>query len=173
MHTVTRTLAIMRHAKAEPSAATDEERVLTSRGESDARAVGEWLAQAGVALDRVLVSSAARVVGTWAQVAQGAALDLEPVLESALYAAGPESALDLIRLTDDDVAGLLVVGHNPTMASLAQMLDDGDGDPEALEAMISGFPTSAVAVFDVPVRWADLEFGGARLRSCHVARGER
>lgn len=161
----------MRHAKAEPSAATDEERVLSSRGESDARAAGEWLAREGVVPDSVLVSSAARVVGTWAQVAQGAGWDLRPVVESALYAAGPESALDLIRLTDDQVTGLLVVGHNPTMASLAQMLDDGDGDPEALEAMMSDFPTSAVAVFDVPGSWADLELGGARLRSFHVARG--
>ena len=171
MHTVTRALAIMRHSKAEPSAATDEERVLTARGESDARAAGEWLAGQDVVLDSVLVSSAARVVGTWEHVAQGAGLDLEPVVESALYAAGPESALDLIRLTDEAATGLLVVGHNPTMASLAQMLDDGDGDPDALEALISGFPTSAVAVFDVRGSWADLEPGGARLRSCHVGRG--
>jgi phosphohistidine phosphatase len=166
-----RTLVIMRHANAEPTAASDEERVLTERGESDARAAGRWLAEEGTVVDHALLSSAARVLGTWARVAEGAGLDLEPEVDSTLYSAGPETALDVIRLAADDVQALLVVGHNPTMASVAQMLDDGEGEPGAIEEMIAGFPAAAVAVFDVPGGWADLEFGGARLRAFHVGRG--
>ena len=58
-------------------------------------------------------------------VGGGAGWDLEGTLEDALYDAGPESALDLIRATDEHVRTLVVVGHNPTMASLATLLDDG------------------------------------------------
>ena len=45
-----------------------------------------------------------------------------------------------------------MIGHNPTMAYLAQMLDDGDGDAEAAAGMNEGFPTGALAVFAVDGR---------------------
>ena len=37
---------------------------------------------------------------------------------------------------------VLFVGHNPTAASLAHLLDDGDAEPEAFREMSTGFPTS-------------------------------
>ena len=54
-----------------------------------------------------------------------------------------------------------MVGHNPTMASLAALLDDGDGDEEAGNEMALGFPTSAVAVFAYDGDWADLDEASA------------
>jgi phosphohistidine phosphatase len=56
------------------------------------------------------------------------------------------------------------------MAHLAQLLDDGEGDAEASTAMASGFPTSAVAVFEYDGAWADLELTSARLVAFHVGR---
>ena len=158
----------MRHARAESAAPSDRERELSERGGADAEAAGAWLAEQGLVVDRVLVSSAVRVLGTWERVAAGAGLDLEPEVDSALYDAGPESVLDMVRLTDDEAEGLLVIGHNPTMASLAQVLDDGEGDPAAMETMMSGFHAGALAVFDVPGPWEELEIGGARLLAFHA-----
>ena len=171
MQSTSRVLVIMRHAKAEPSAASDRERLLTDRGSSDAGAAGAWLAGADLRPDRALVSDAARARGTWDALAAGASWDLSPTFDGALYAAGPDTALDLIRDTDDEVGTLVVVGHNPTMAYLAQMLDDGDGDPEAAAGMNEGFPTSALAVFAVEGAWTDLAMAGARLTAFHVGRG--
>jgi phosphohistidine phosphatase len=171
VQSTTRVLVIMRHAKAEPSAPSDHERVLTDRGIADAAEAGAWLGAAGTTPGRALVSDAARTRGTWAALAGGAGWDVVPEYDASLYAAGPETALDLFRETDDAVGTLVVVGHNPTMAYVAQMLDDGDGDAEAAAAMNEGFPTSAVAVFSVDGAWADLEMGGARLTAFHVGRG--
>ena len=50
----------------------------------------------------------------------------------------------------DDVGTLVVIGHNPTIGLLAQLLDDGDGRrrADAVDRLFTGYPTSAVAVFE-------------------------
>lgn len=168
----TRTLVVMRHAKAEQAGSTDYERRLAERGESDARAAGAWLAARGIEPDLALVSGAVRTHQTWEAVAEGAGWD-EGVAtyDESLYAAGPESALDLVRGVEDGVRTLVVVGHNPTMAYLAQLLDDGDGDEDASAEMVVGYPTSAMTVFEVDGDWEDLDEAGARVVGFHVGRG--
>jgi phosphohistidine phosphatase len=64
-----------------------------------------------------------------------------------------------------------VIGHNPAMGHLAQMLDDGDGDPEAIDGMATGFPTASLTVFAVDGPWAELEIAAARVTGFHVSRG--
>lgn len=167
-----RTLVVMRHAKAEQFGPTDFERPLASRGHRDATAAGAWLAGQGLSADAALVSAALRTRETWDGVATSAGWDLDAAFDEGLYHAGSESTLDLIRYGPSDPTCLVVVGHNPTMASLAFALDDGDGDPAASSDLAgSGFPTSAMAVFEVDSAWADLTEGGARLVGFHVARG--
>jgi phosphohistidine phosphatase len=64
------------------------------------------------------------------------------------------------------VSTLVVIGHNPTMASLAELVDDGEGDDVATTAMVTrGFPTSALAVFTVEGPWCDLGPGTGRLEA--------
>jgi len=161
---------VMRHAKAEPGGETDALRELAQRGWEDALEAGRWLADSGRTPDAVLVSSAARARSTWLAVAEGGSFEVDATYSESLYTASPETALDLVRETPDEVAALLVVGHNPTMAYLAQLLDDGEGDERAGREMATGFPTSAVAVFTVPGSWVDLELASARLAAFHVGR---
>ena len=120
----------MRHAKAEQSAATDHERELAERGHADAAAAGRWLAARGVEPDYALVSAAVRTRGTWDALAEGAGWDLDPEFDGRCTppARRPRSTCCARSTRRHDV---IVVGHNPTMASLAQILDDGDGDAEA------------------------------------------
>ena len=135
-----RTLVVMRHAKAEQSGPSDYERQLSDRGMVDAAAAGTWLAARDVVPDQALVSAAVRTQQTWEALADGAGWDLEGTFEESLYEAGPESALDLVRQTEDHVHTLVVVGHNPTIASLAALLDDGEGDDDAGTEMTLGVP---------------------------------
>jgi phosphohistidine phosphatase len=167
-----RRLVVVRHSKARPTGPSDHERALAERGHADAAEAGRWLGQQGIVPNAALVSDALRTRETWAELADGAGWDLEPDFSASLYAAGTDTAFDLVRETDPDVRTLVVVGHNPTMASLAELLDDGEGDPEATGAMITrGFPTSAVAVFVVSGDWADVGEGTASLESFHVGDG--
>lgn len=165
----TRRLVVMRHAKAVHSSQTDHERALAERGHRDAAASGAWFREREIVAEAALVSDATRTRETWAGVSCAAAWDVEPDFSAALYAAGPDSVLDLIRETPDDVRTLVVVGHNPTMAFLAEIIDDGEGDEEAITGLVSrGFPTSAAVVFDVAGSWAELAAGSGTVRHFHV-----
>jgi phosphohistidine phosphatase len=167
---MTRRLVVMRHAKAEQSAPTDFERPLAERGHADATEAGAWLSSYGVVPDHALVSAALRTEETWAAVATGAGWSLEPDLDRGLYSAGPEAAVDLLRLVPAEATTVVVVGHNPTMAYLAQLLDDGSGSAEAAAEMTGDFPTSAVAVFAYDGEWDTLGPGSAALEAFHVGR---
>jgi phosphohistidine phosphatase len=162
---------VVRHSKAEQDGPTDLERELAPRGRADATAAGRWLGEQGVVPEQALVSAAVRARQTWELLAEGAGWDVEPTFDRGLYTADPETVIDLVRTLDDDCQCAIVVGHNPTMGSLAQLLDDGDGDVQAANAMAAGFPTSAVAVFEYDGEWAELEPATARIQAFHVGRG--
>jgi len=166
-----RRLVVVRHAEAEQGATTDAERGLTDGGHDDARAAGAWLAGTGLVIDRALVSAARRACETWTALASGAGWDVEPDVSRLLYSAEPETVLDLLRELPQDAAGVVVVGHNPTMAYLANLLDDGEGDEGASTELASrGFPTCSLAVFEYDGEWADLDVTAARLQAFHVGR---
>ena len=164
-----RLLVLVRHAKAEAWGEDDHSRRLTEKGRADAVAAGEWLAGSGFAPDHALVSSATRTRATWDLMAGGAGWDLAPVVDEALFSASPDTALDLLRESPAAALSVIAVGHNPTIAYLAQMLDDGSGDAEASAGMIGGYPPCAVTVFGFDGDWADLDIASASLRAFHVA----
>jgi len=166
-----RRVAVMRHGKAEQAGRTDFEREIAERGRVDSADTGSWLADQGFVPDLALVSAARRTVGTWESVAAGGGFDVEPRLSQVLYGAGPETCLDLVRELPSDATSVILVGHNPTMAYLASLLDDGEGDPAVSAEMMSGYPTSAVALFEYDGEWADLAEAGVRLVAYHVGRG--
>jgi phosphohistidine phosphatase len=166
-----RLLVVMRHAKAAQEGPTDFERPLAERGHRDAADSGAWLAAEGFTPEHALVSAALRTRETWSSLADGGGWDLEPELDRGLYTAEPETAADVVALVDDDVRRLVVIGHNPTMAYLAHLFGDGEGDSDLESELLAGFPTSATAVFAYDGAWADLAEGAARLVGYHVGRG--
>jgi phosphohistidine phosphatase len=165
-------LVVVRHAKAESYGTTDFERELAPRGRADAAAAGAWLAGQKVVADAALVSAATRTRQTWELLAGAAGWSAEATFDRALYGADEEAVLDLVAMTDEAVRTLVVLGHNPTIGMLAQLLDDGEGPPGAVDRLMQGYPTSATAVFELPGAWARIAMGRARLTLFHVGRGE-
>ncbi|MFL6062509.1 MAG: SixA phosphatase family protein [Marmoricola sp.] len=166
-----RRLVVMRHAKAEQIAASDHERELAARGRQDAAEAGRWAASAGVVPDHVVVSSAARTLGTWQSFVAASGCSPEVVVDRSLYAAGTDGALEILRAVPQDAATVMLVGHNPTMAYLVHLLDDGNAEPEVFARVSEGYPTSALTVLEVPGPWADLDVASARITHFHVGRG--
>jgi len=165
-----RLLVVVRHARAEDHGPTDFERTLTPTGREDATEAGRWLADEGFVPDHAIVSAAVRARETWEALAAGAGWTVPPELDRGMYAAEPDTVLDLVGLVDDAVERLVVLGHNPTVGYLAHLLDDGLAGPETADGLLSGFPTSAVAVFRWKRSWRDLKVGAARLVATHVGR---
>ncbi|NYG55932.1 SixA phosphatase family protein [Nocardioides perillae] len=171
-----RLLVLVRHAQAETFAVTDHARALTARGRADASAAGRWLndllrARGHEGPDAAVVSDAVRARETWEAVADAGGWELVAQPDRAAYEAAPESLLDLVRLVDAEARCVVVVGHNPTVGVLTQLLDDGSGDPRAIAATAGGHPTAGVAVLEVPGAWGDLDDAGAVLTGFHVGRG--
>ncbi len=165
-----RRLIVVRHAKAEPMAASDVERELTERGYADGAELGRWLGAEGYdAVDVAYVSYATRTRQTWQVLAESAGWQVEPHVDGNLYATDEDGVLELVHSTDPSARTVVVVGHNPTAGMLAQLLDDGTG--AATGALSThGFPTSAAAVLEVDGSWEDVVPMGARLVAFHVGR---
>lgn len=168
-----RQLIVMRHAKAGPYTATDHERELTARGVRDATEAGAWLASRALLPDYAVASSATRAAQTWEAVVTASGSDVKADLTDALYNANPLEVIEVLHAVPGGVERLIFVGHNPTSEHLANLLDDGEGEPEAVSLMREGYPTAALTVFDVPTPWADLERDSCRVVDFHVGRGHR
>lgn len=145
------TLMLLRHAKAKrPEGVEDFDRKLSRRGREAAGRLGTTLREANLVPDLVLCSAARRTRETWELVAPGLGRAVPTREVRALYLAGPAKIMEQVHKVADDTPRVMVVGHNPGIATLAARL----GGTE-LE-----FPTCALAVitFDQP-RWRDAEHG--------------
>ncbi len=157
----------MRHGKAEAFAAEDHRRRLTDRGHRQSTAAGAWLAAQGIVPTEAFVSSATRTRQTWEALVAGSGTPAEARVEDAVYSADADSALDVLREAPADAEVVLYVGHNPTAASLAHLLDDGDPEPEAFRAMSAGFSTASIAVLEIAVPWSELDAATGHLVAFH------
>ena len=159
-----RRLLLLRHAKAAPLARDDDfDRALTESGRADARRIGEWLAGHDLVPDRCLYSGATRTRETFEIAARAWPREVEAVAENALYEATRFLIMGLLRELPARARAHLVVGHNPGMADIANLLSGEGGATERLR-LAAKFPTGALAViaFDRP-DWSDLTAGAGRL----------
>jgi phosphohistidine phosphatase len=161
-------LVVMRHARAEPFAPSDHERRLTDRGRAAAREAGDYLRRLGLVPDTVLVSSATRTRETWSEVARALGESSAVSFDDAWFTGSPDVVLGSLRELPEDAVTAMFVGHNPTAAYLCHLLDDGQGDPDAVTGLLHGFPPCAVAVLELSTSWADLAAETARLTAYHV-----
>ena len=119
-----KTLFLLRHAKAENAAPglTDLNRALNSRGRNEAQAIGTFLKKQNIKFDRVLCSPAVRARETTELVLQSAELAANVRYDQRIYEAGPRRLLEVISEIEEDLSVVLLVGHNPGMEELLQLL---------------------------------------------------
>lgn len=164
-----RRLVLIRHARA-ADAATDAERPLTPEGEQQAAAIGRWLRTADLVPDLVVVSPARRAAQTWHRAAAQLSTPPAPTVDQRIYDNAVEFLLAVIQETPADVGTVALVGHNPSIGTLASVLDDGAGSPAARQALRSGFPTGCVAAFDLGTPFDAIAAESATLIACSVPR---
>ena len=161
-----RRLLLLRHAKAVPLSRDDDfGRELTASGRADARRMGAWIEAKGLAPDRAIYSGAARTRETFGLVAEALAQWPEAQEVNALYEATRCLVMGLLRELPGGARAHLVVGHNPGMGDVANLLT-GEGPASDRLRLQSKFPTCALAViaFDRPA-WSDLAAGAGRLEA--------
>lgn len=166
-----RRIIVLRHARADwPNGVSDHDRPLADRGRPQATETGEWLADTGINPDYVLCSTAKRARETWKLVAHELPKrSRKTVYEDRLYEASPGVIIEVIQETPEEYSDLLLVGHNPGVLGLTQVLAGDEGDQAAFERMrVGGFPTAAVAVLTFNGGWKSVEPGVAKLDAYHT-----
>jgi len=148
------TLILQRHAKSAWPAVPDHDRPLARRGQRDAPVMGRWLRASGYAPDHVLCSTARRAQETWQLVSQGLAVTAAVDMDHRLYHASAAEVLDIIRAERETSRALLVIGHDPAIATLALMLASPSAATDiSLSRIAVKFPTSAIAVLRQEGPW--------------------
>jgi phosphohistidine phosphatase len=153
---MTKRLILTRHTKSswDDPMTPDHDRPLNDRGKAAAADLGEWLASRGYVPETVLCSDAQRTRKTFSGIAP--ALPGAPVLDlkPALYHAGPDVMLAVMRHAKADT--IMMIGHNPGIAEFAtRLVTRAPMNPE-----FSRYPTGATLVVEFNVEtWEQVEFG--------------
>ena len=164
---MTKRLILTRHAKSswDDPTMSDHDRPLNDRGKAAAADLGEWLSSRGYIPEEVLCSDALRTRKTWSGIAP--ALPGTPILtlKPALYHAGPDVMLAVLRHASADT--VMMIGHNPGIAEFASRI-------VAQEPPIPEFhryPTGATLVvsFEAPT-WTDVDWHSGSVRDFIVPR---
>jgi phosphohistidine phosphatase len=146
-----KTLLILRHAKSswKHLELSDHDRPLNKRGKRDAPIIGELIRKKGLVPDVIFSSTAVRAKDTASAVASASGYAGKIIFLFALYSASPNEYIKFIEdLKDDDnYSSILVVGHNPSIEELVQMLT---GEFQEM-------PTCALAMITLQIEtWSSL-----------------
>lgn len=164
------TLVLFRHAKSDwSSGLPDHARALAERGRRDAPVAGRWIADHVGPVDRVVVSTATRTQQTWDRAAPFIELTGERQDEPDVYEASCDDLLRIVRALPESDRVVVLVGHNPGLEDLADLLAGADPS-EMAQGMRVKYPTSGIAVFQLDADWGDLP-ARATLLSFAVPRG--
>ena len=144
-----KTLILMRHAKSswKDHTLSDVDRPLKKRGKKDAEAIGKILYDKELLPQRIYSSSAKRAQRTAEIIIEAFKTEIPLELVDTLYMAEVSGFYELIRSLPDQMERIMLVGHNPGLESMVQLLSNE----------IESVPTAAVAVISLPIKkWKEL-----------------
>ena len=123
MHNM-KSVLILRHAKSswKHPDVSDHDRPLNKRGKRDAPRMGELLQDKHLVPDFIVSSTAKRAHSTAKAVAKAAGYKGDITLNQSLYAAPPRAYIDALRDLSNRYVRVLMVGHNPGLEQLVDML---------------------------------------------------
>ena len=139
----------MRHAKSswKEKDLPDQDRPLKKRGKKNAVQMGEFLKTKQLIPQRILSSTAERASKTAAYIAKECGYKDEIDYRQDLYMAEPGAIINVLRSVPDEIDRIMVVGHNPGLEGLAQILD----------GRVVSLPTASVAYIILPLKsWDEL-----------------
>ena len=152
-------LTLLRHAKSswDDAGLADHDRSLAKRGYHDAPRMGRRLAELGLEPDLLLTSSALRARQTAELVEPKLRNDrLTVAVDPNLYLASPGELLHVLQQTAASIDCLVMVGHNPGLTQLANML---------LPTLnLDNLPTAGAVAIECDVEnWAQLDAAARKL----------
>jgi len=163
-----KTIYLARHAKSswDSNAASDFDRPLNDRGETDASRVGMELKKRNWIPEKIIASPAIRAKQTCKLFCQGINFPAEHVeWNRDIYSAYMVTLLHMLAALEEKTSSVMLIGHNPAMEDLLVHLC---GYASASEYQLKSgklFTTANVAKIETTVMWRDLIMDEANLVS--------
>ena len=158
-----KSLYLLRHAKTEAGGffTEDKDRKLVDRGRSDTMLIARHMIDKGLLPDQIICSTAARAVTTCNLLHEAINRQIEVEFEDELYLAEAAKLMAFAKGATEIGNKLLLIAHNPGMASLAFAMAVQNG---GMPAKLNDFPTAALACFIFECNyWTDLDPTTAKL----------
>jgi phosphohistidine phosphatase len=162
-----KTVTIFRHAKSgdrENPNMADADRPLADKGLKAAPKMGAAMRDRKLRPNLILCSPSVRTRQTLA-LASPEAWDNPPRVryDLAIYDASAQTLFQMLKHLPEDVAHVMIVGHNPGLQELAAALAPaGSRERQSFKEKL---PTGAVASFDFDLdRWSNLQPGTGELK---------
>lgn len=156
-------LILTRHAKSswDDLRQSDHDRPLNKRGRASAQAVGHWMRDQSFVPQTTLCSTAARTRETLALLA----LDAPVEFDEGLYHCSADTMR--AKLTQQTAQAVLMVGHNPSIAELAERLaHEMPRHPRFLD-----YPTCATTVLEFDAdSWQEVQYSAGTIKAFVVPR---
>ena len=150
---------VLRHAKSswDNSNLSDFERPLADRGINDAKKMSKFLIDMDLKIDKVLCSNAIRAKETFDLTADGFNFEIDKATYTdKLYFGDATNIIKGLRELDESLKNILIVGHNPTLHYLVELLTNKP---------IDRFTTCNLAIISYDGEWISLSPQQCRLKS--------
>ncbi|WP_415886857.1 SixA phosphatase family protein [Neptuniibacter sp. QD37_6] len=149
-------LTLIRHAKSSWKDPTldDFDRPLNKRGLRDLPKMAERLDESGIMPELILTSDANRAFTTASEIQRQLQLEPEQLqTHPELYASCAKTLMYLLQNQSDHLSNIMLIGHNPALHQLADMLT---------QSHLEKFPTAAVLHMHLSItQWHELAAGCA------------
>ena len=151
-------LSLVRHAKScwKDLSLADYERPLNKRGQRDAPRMGKRMAKRDARPEHILSSPAVRALTTAKVIAAELGYkSTDVIVNEEIYGAGAGELFEMIRNLDSRFDQIMLVGHNPALTDLVNLLAGSD---------IVNVPTCGVVVLGFQTdSWMNIGIGTGEL----------
>lgn len=161
-------ILILRHAKSSWSnpGLEDFDRPLSERGIQDAPRMGKFLRKTGYKPDLVISSPAERAKQTAQLCVEAMKADQQIIKwDNDLYFESALKYIKAIQDASDNIARVMLVGHNPLVEATVTALSGGKNHS------ILRMPTAALVCLEsYAVKWSDISYGSCQLKWMMIPR---
>ena len=140
-------LYLLRHAQSQSSFdITDKNRTLTEHGTKEATSLGIYMQQNNIIPEKIICSSATRTRQTLEYLQKS--LNIENIeFTDSIYNASTGDIFKEIQNTNNNIQSLLIIGHNPAIHAIGQLIAS-NGDEEIIHKHTISYPPNTLTSID-------------------------
>ncbi|PJZ69985.1 phosphohistidine phosphatase [Leptospira perolatii] len=138
-----KSIHLIRHSKSdwETKFSSDKERPLSDRGIKNAKSLRKYIEKFEFFVDLAFISSSKRTTDTYRILTKNLSISKQAKVSDEIYEFEALDFIKMLQRIDEKKSSVLLLGHNPSLEDLANMLVVGSDS--RTPSIFSKFPTSS------------------------------